>query len=421
MSASTPLHDVCIVGAGPAGATCAWYLAGQGRRVLLLDKARFPRDKLCGDAVCSRAQLHLERMGVLQEVLAAGEGKWAEVGGFVSPRGLSFIGNSTEHTGRPVVIAIKRIALDVRIARAAARAGAELVEGAAVTEVEPGPEGWTVRCKGEAGGTYRARVLILADGALSRIARALGIVGTPPDAVCSRAYVRAGTTDFDHDGVVFYPPALLPGYCALFREAGDELNFGFYVIPGGRARLTDLRPLYEAVLRDDPHVRAALGPRAVMDGMRAAPLRLGGIPRSYGDHLLVLGDAAGQIDPLTGEGIQYAMDAAEIAADTLAEAFATGDLSARALRRYHRGWMRAFGWDFAWSRRMAVAYTKFPVLLDAGAALARRRGTAFLAEWAEVMTGARPKRSFLRPGLLAGLTRELAGQCWSARVPTPAT
>ena len=76
MTVSRPaaLYDVCIVGAGPAGATCAWYLARQGRRVLLLDKARFPRDKLCGDAVTAGAQVHLDRMGVLPAVLAAQEG-----------------------------------------------------------------------------------------------------------------------------------------------------------------------------------------------------------------------------------------------------------------------------------------------------------------------------------------------------------
>jgi flavin-dependent dehydrogenase len=62
------LSDVAIVGAGPAGATCAWYLAKQGIRVLLLDKAKFPRDKFCGDAVIPRAQRHLERMGVLDQM-----------------------------------------------------------------------------------------------------------------------------------------------------------------------------------------------------------------------------------------------------------------------------------------------------------------------------------------------------------------
>src|SRR6516164_11333691 len=122
------VHDICVVGAGPAGSTCAYYLARQGKRVLLLEKSRFPRDKLCGDAVCSNAQVHLRRMGVLQDIIANNLGRWAEVGGMVSPSGVRFIGNSARHTGGSLVIAIKRIVLDEQVARAAQRAGAELVE-----------------------------------------------------------------------------------------------------------------------------------------------------------------------------------------------------------------------------------------------------------------------------------------------------
>ena len=121
-------YDVCIVGAGPAGATCAFYLAEQGVKVVLLEKERFPRDKLCGDAVCSPAHAHLRRMGVLQEIEAEGLGNWARVGGMVSPRGIGYIGDSTDSTRPPMVIAIRRIVLDEKMASAAVRAGAELVE-----------------------------------------------------------------------------------------------------------------------------------------------------------------------------------------------------------------------------------------------------------------------------------------------------
>jgi hypothetical protein len=100
-------YDVGVVGAGPAGSTCAFYLARQGKRVLLLEKQRFPRDKLCGDAVCTRAQIHLERMAVVQDVLAAGEGRWAEYGGFVSPSGVPCLARSTDGGAKPLVIAVK--------------------------------------------------------------------------------------------------------------------------------------------------------------------------------------------------------------------------------------------------------------------------------------------------------------------------
>jgi geranylgeranyl reductase family protein len=414
MTHSAQLWDVCIVGAGPAGATCAYYLARRGRRVLLLERERFPRDKLCGDAITGRAQVHLNRMGVLADVLAAGEGHWAGVGGFVSPRGVTYIGSSVGDGRRPLMIAIKRTALDVRVARAAANAGAHLVEGSPVAGVEfsAADRLWTVRCATSPATTYRARALVTADGALARLARALGVVTTAPDGVCSRSYIDAATTDFASDGVMFYPPELLPGYCVILREAGGELNLCCYVIPGGPAGLRDLKPLHERVIRHDPYVSRALGPNPRMAPMRAAPLRLGGVPLSYGQHLLVIGDAAGHIDPLTGEGIQYAMDGGEIAAGVLDEGLAANDLGAAFLARYQDRWMASFGRDFRWSWVMAQATVRFPSFLDGTAALMRRRGAEFLVEWGEAMTGARPKRAFLRPRVVLPILGETVRQWW---------
>jgi geranylgeranyl reductase family protein len=408
------VYDVCIVGAGPSGSTCAYYLAKQGHRVLLLERKEFPRDKLCGDAVCSRAQVHLRRMGVLQAILAEQKGQWAEVGGFVSPSGIRFIGNSARHTDGSLVIAIKRKILDEKVARAAVQAGAHLIENYAVAAATFVPKDgcWTVHAKSAKQPSFQARILVAADGASSSLARSLGLVHTGADAVCSRSYVKAGTSDFEADGVVFYPTQLLPGYCALFREAGGEFNFACYLIPGGACTPPDLNRLHDFLARQDPHIRQALGPRAELEPMRGAGLRLGGIPRSYADQLLIVGDAAGHIDPLTGEGIQYGMDSAELAAQTLTEAFAAGDFRAGFLKRYQDRWMGSFGWDFAWSRRLAQFLGKYPIFLDAWAEVTRRRGAEFLAEWAAVMTGARPKRSFFRPGLALPILGEAVRQGW---------
>lgn len=87
--------DAVIVGAGPSGSTTAFYLAKDGASVALLDKEKFPRDKFCGDAVCTPAIKILEDMGVLQELRDANEVKFADNGGFVSPSGLSYIGPLT--------------------------------------------------------------------------------------------------------------------------------------------------------------------------------------------------------------------------------------------------------------------------------------------------------------------------------------
>ncbi len=410
---NSTVYDVGIVGAGPAGSTCAYYLARQGKRVLLLERKEFPRDKLCGDAVCSRARIHLRRMGVLQAILAENKGHWAQVGGLVSPSGISYIGNSAPHTDGSLVIAIKRKVLDEKIARAAQNAGAHLVENYTVAgaEFSSKAKAWTIHGRSAHQLTFRARALVACDGASSALAQSLGIVKSSAGAVCSRAYIKAGTSDFPADGVVFYPRSLLPGYCALFREAQDELNFACYIMPGGRCVSSDLHRMHHWLIRNDPEVKKALGPRAELERMRGAGLRLGGVPRSYADHLLIVGDAAGHIDPLTGEGIQYAMDAAELAAQTLVEAFAANDLRAPFLKRYQARWKRSFGRDFDWSRKMAQVCGKLPIFLDACAAVTKKRGAGFLAEWGAVMTGAQPKTAFLRPAVTGPILWE-AGRLW---------
>ncbi|MCG3219850.1 MAG: hypothetical protein H7641_00590 [Candidatus Heimdallarchaeota archaeon] len=121
--------------------------------------------------------------------------------------------------------------------------------------------------------------------------------------------------------------------------------------------------------------------------------------KSYSDYFLVVGDAAGHIDPLTGEGIQYAMDAGKIAADVLKEAFERGDFSDKAFRKYQHLWMKSFGRDFKWSARMVKVLARKPIFLDAFAYLCQNKGPKYMIKWAKIMTGSQPKLSFFLPNL----------------------
>jgi len=410
------IHDVCVVGAGPAGATCAYYLARQGMDVALLERKTFPRDKICGDAVTSRAHVHLERMGVLRRILDEGKGRWSEKGGFVSPGGIRYVGNSARRNRSALVIAVRRIVLDEMLARAAVSAGARLVEGADVRRAELSARDglWTLSTAGGRHGPVRARLLVAADGAGSRLARSLGCVSGGPDAVCSRSYVEPGTHAFDADGMVFYEPSILPGYCAILREADGGLNYAVYLVRGGRTGPAGLRRAHHGLLANHPFIRRALGPGARLEPMRAGPLRLGGVERSWGERFLVIGDAAGQIDPLTGEGIQYAMDAAELASRTVGHAFSRGDFSGAALAPYHGQWMASFGRDYFYSRKMAEILARHPLFLDAFAQLSLDRGDAFMLRWATIMTGSQSKLNFFRPGLALPLLAEAVRRVWRA-------
>jgi len=418
-------YDVCVVGAGPAGSTCAFYLARQGRRVLLVDRHRFPRDKICGDAVCRMAHPHLERMQVLPALLRAGRARYTGSGGFVSPAGIRYVGDSASRNGAQLVLTVKRAHLDEAMVRAAAAAGAELREDQQVVAaaLDPRHGEWLIHAGERRSGpltSIRALVLVVADGANSPLGRALGVTRSAPQAVCSRAYVKAGSHHFPYDGMVYYPEELLPGYIGVQREADGDLNFCVFIVPGGRYQGRDLRQVHQRMLESNPWITEDLGTRVEAEPMRAAPLRMGGIERSHGDHLLVVGDAAGHIDPLTGEGIHYAIEGAALAAQTLGEAFAERDLGGRSLSRYQRRWMGAFGNDFFWARQMSRLQVRLPLFLDAFAQLSKERGMDFMIQWARIMTGIQPKRDLLRPGLALPLLPAIVRQVLRRAIPRPA-
>lgn len=398
-------YDAVIVGAGPSGATCAYFMAKAGAKVAVLEKETFPRDKYCGDAVCTPAIRILDEMGVLKELIDNNEAHFADSGGFVSPSGIAYIGASKEKLGEAACCAVKRINLDMRIAKNSARAGAELKENFEVegASFDKATGLWSVTAT--SGDVVKGRVLICADGAPSRLATKLGYCTEPPKGVCSRAFVEGGTHNTDFDGVCFYPKESLPGYAAIFRHPNDELNYCYYLIPCGKegycgdVKESDLPRLHNDAIKNDPFISKALGPNAKIERMKAASLRLGGqgLRTTYDDHLLIIGDAAGHIDPLTGEGIHTAIMGGKAAAQTMLAMINTGDFSKQSTKEYEKRWKQLYGHDFGMSRAFATSIYKAPILMDAVASETQRKGDAMMSKWAEIMTNMRPKTYFLRP------------------------
>jgi flavin-dependent dehydrogenase len=223
--------------------------------------------------------------------------------------------------------------------------------------------------------------------------------------------VTRGTHRFRAHGVLFYPRYILPGYVALFLHYDGSVDLGCYVIPGGAAQPSDLKDLYETEIARDPFLRAALGPGVEYDEpVRIAPLRMGGVPRSWGHRFLAVGDAAGHTDPLTGEGIHTAMIAGRIAARTIAEGLVRGEDGEAIGHRYHERWMEAFGRDFAASAAAARLIHRAPFLLDAANVVAQRKGDGFMADFGAAMTGVAPKTVFLRPAMAGPLAAESVRQ-----------
>jgi geranylgeranyl reductase family protein len=429
MSREAHDYDVIVVGAGPGGATTAYYLAHEARqrgltlRVALLDKARFPRDKYCGDAWCAPALDILEDMGVLQKIIADGLYQDTTSGGFVSPNGESYMtseGGDATVSKQNRTFAIKRIICDERIARRAAEVGAELIEEANVSGAELNADGmWRVRCADER--EFRCRMLIAADGATSKLGRALGVINHGPEAVAARQYVKGGTHNFKAGGVLLFPEYILPGYVALFRHYNDDIDLGAYIIPGGAARVEDAVRIYEDKILNDPFIQRVLGPKVeYLEPVRTASLRMGGVPRSSAKQFLMVGDAAGQTDPLTGEGIHTAMIGGRLAARRVLEMFAANDgkgaFDEAACEVYHQRWMAAFGKDFKSSALSARMSYRFPYFLDGAATLAQRAGDAFMNEFGAIMTGVKPKSTYARPDIAFPLTWEVSKQFFKQKV-----
>jgi geranylgeranyl reductase family protein len=298
--------DVLIVGAGPAGATAAIVLARAGVRVLVIDRARFPRDKLCGDTINPGTLRILARLNLDS---AASDG--LPVRGMIvtGESGVGVEGRYGDICGR----ALKRSAFDAALVAAAIRAGACVDEG--VLAREPIVEDGQVRGVWVAGpGGHSIRILapltIAADGSHSRLARALGLARS---AAPRRWVVGAYFEDVDgltDCGEMHVRAGRYVGVAPLPRGLTNAC-----IVTANRNALRDPVALLEGALRNDRllsdrFARARRISAPVCFGPLAVDSASCGVPG-----LLLAGDAAGFIDPMTGDGLRFAVRGGELAAE----------------------------------------------------------------------------------------------------------
>jgi geranylgeranyl reductase family protein len=325
--------DVIVVGAGPAGATTAFYLAQSGLDVLLLEKSRFPREKVCGDGLTPRAVKALVGMGI----------KVGEQDGWVRNKGLRVIGAGLrlempwpELSSYPGYGLVRtRHDMDEALARRAQQAGARLLEGVTVTgpvrhERSGRITGVVARPEGGEERRYAARVVVAADGNSSRLSVAMGLRKRDdrPLGVAVRTYYKSPRHDDDYleswldlwDG-----DRLLPGYGWIFGMGDGTSNVGLGLLNTSAAfGHTDYHALLRKWLKGMP---AEWG---FTEENRTAPVRGAALPMGfnrtphYHQGLLLVGDAGGMVNPFNGEGIAYAMESGEILARTITQALARG-------------------------------------------------------------------------------------------------
>lgn len=328
--------QVIVVGAGPAGASAAFFLAQAGVDVLLVDQAVFPRDKPCGDGVTSSGLEVLAQMGLAD---------WVTDNGFQEPKELLLMSpNGTVACKRPdprkglsFGYVIPRLRLDAALVERAVAAGTRLQEGTRIAGMERlGRHRIRLTgCAAQRSVTLETSLVIAADGGQSSFTRRLGLAPAPPELIAVRGYMEGDTGDPELLEI-HWEKSTLPGYSWLFPMGGGRLNVGVGVCSKVvRRRRLDLRRQLQMFLMKNPRPRARLEHARFISPVEGHPLRTDADRVTpLADNVLIVGEAAGLVNPLTGEGIAPALECGEMAAVFARRALESGDFSATGLAAY---------------------------------------------------------------------------------------
>jgi geranylgeranyl reductase family protein len=359
--------DVVVVGAGPAGSAAAAWAARAGRDVLVIDAANFPRDKACGDGLTPRAVAELERLGLGEWLDARIRHRGLRMSGFGGEVEVAWPGPSFPSTGS----AVARVELDDRIRKVAEESGARMRLGVKAVGVHHDSSARVVSVLLSDGTQVGCGDLIVADGARSTLGRVLGrrwhqetVYG-----IAARGYLTTERGDepwlTSHLELRSPDGAVLPGYGWIFPLGNGEVNIGVGALSTSK-RPADLalRPLmsYYTDLR-----REEWGFTGQPRAMSSALLPMGGaVSGVAGRNWMLIGDAAGCVNPLNGEGIDYGLETGRLAVELL-EMTDLADFSEAwpSLLQSH------YGRSFSVARRLGLLLT-FPRFLPATGPLGMR-------------------------------------------------
>lgn len=341
--------DVVVVGGGPSGSTLAWALARRGVDVVLVDRASFPREKVCGDFVDPRGVEILTEMGCRDSLESATPTAITRTASYVNWR-REFAGPvpyyDPQDRGRSHGYTIPREVLDASMLAAAAATGVTVHEGTTVSGVAAGPSGVEVSARrGAKTVRYAAHLIAGADGVHSAVARSQQRLVSDPrrTAIARRAYAAVDPGDSD-SAEIFFDQDSFPGYGWMFSEGDARVNLGIGILSETRERAginvpTLFRRFIDGLRRHHPRCSA----------IELASKPIGGTVRTYGgagsnhfDGGVLIGDAGSFVDPMTGEGITHGMESAVLAARTLLDALRAGDFSAGRLAGYERAFRARF-------------------------------------------------------------------------------
>ncbi len=328
--------DVIIVGGGPGGSSLAIRLAKLNRKVLLLDKAVFPRGKVCGDGLSGKTVGLLRELGLEKEVAEKSSEKIHGVLISSPNRALLDIPMPPTNYG----YCCRRELFD-NILFQKAKSLVETREGFQVMDLLE-ENGFVVGVKGKdlktgKEGEFRAKIVVGADGNNSVVANKLGLGTNPPEhhIAALRAYYD-GVSDLTDRIEIHFIDGILPGYFWIFPVDNGAANVGIGMVARDiQKQRRDLKKSMAKAVAENPLFKERFKNAKMVGGIKGWGLPLGSHKRkSVGNGWLFLGDAASLIDPFTGEGIGNALFSAKIASQEIDRALKEGNVSEENLKRY---------------------------------------------------------------------------------------
>ncbi len=355
-------YDAIIVGAGPGGSSAAGFLARQGVKVLILDKAAFPRDKVCGDGLTPQALYWLDQLGCIETVLAQTDACLKECDLYINGAHV-LRGRFPENNRYPAFATLlDRRRFDATLLEHAIACGATF-EQAKVKSVTSGHDCVEVRAQsGKRDVTYKGRVVIGADGVASIVSRSIGnTLHDGAEAVSIRTYFE-GVENEGAQVKVYFDRSFFPGYGWLFVDDAGFANVGMgYAFDPTFPILEKLRDTFK-------HFLATTLAEPLANATQCASLGGGSAAfykpqRIVADRVMLVGDAANQIDPLNGGGIHKAMEGGYYAAEATRHALSVGDFSERTLGLYEQLWCENVELDWR-TAELFLTIAKNPAMKD---------------------------------------------------------